>query len=114
MAIEPKRGDIVIAATGSGFGGKPHPFVVLQSDTYPTSTIILAGCSTMVASEPALRPLLEPTTSNGLTQPCRVMVDILVTSPRAKIHRIAGRLSATQIDEVDTALLVVLGLAAAR
>jgi len=111
MTDEPRRGDVVIAATGSGFGGKPRPFIVIQSDGYTTKTILLAGCSTVLESESHIRPYLTLSTTNGLRESCRVMVDVLVTSPRAKIGHVAGYLSSTELAEVDAALLLVLGLA---
>ena len=47
-----KRGDLVTAAAGSGFGGKPRPALILQSDAYPTGNLVLAlVTSSLIAAE---------------------------------------------------------------
>jgi len=111
MADDILRGDVVIAATGSGFGGKPRPFIAIQSDRHRTDRVILVGCTSMIDEALSTRPILIPTLSNGLEMRCQVMTDIPVSSYRNKIHRAIGRLSAIELAEVDAALLLVLGLA---
>jgi len=106
-----KRGDVVIAATGSGFGSKPRPYVVIQSDAFETANVILAGFTTGNSGPADFRPRLHPTKLNGLAEASDVMIDIPVTASRAKVAYVAGRLTAEELAEVDTALLLILGLA---
>jgi mRNA interferase MazF len=109
MSEDIRRGDVVIAATGSGFGGKPRPFVAVQSDRFRTDRLILLGCTSVVDGDSPIRPILTPSASNGLEMRCQVMVDIPVSSHRSKISRVIGRLTATELTDIDSALLIVLG-----
>ena len=105
-----KRGDIVIAATGSGFGSKPRPYVVMQADDLSTATVILLGCTTSRSGAP-LRPVLTPNATNGLLEPSEVMVDVPVTAYREKVSDVVGRLSAVEMVAIESAILIVFGLA---
>lgn len=106
-----KRGDVVVAATGSGFGGKPRPALVVQADQFAAmSTLVLAPfTSELVGSH--IRPRLEPTPSNGLRQRSDVMIDILVTARIEKLGAVIGSLSAEEMALVDRSLMIFLGLA---
>lgn len=106
-----KRGDVVIAATGSGYGGKPRPYVIIQSDDYRTASAVLVGCTSSDDSNVEIRPRLAPSRSNGLAEPSDVMIDIPVTMRRDRIHRVIGSLSAGEMTAIDTALLLFFGLA---
>jgi mRNA interferase MazF len=105
-----KRGDVVIAAGGGGFGGKPRPYVVVQSNDYRATTLILAGCHGLSETRVDIRPLLEPSTQNGLRKVSEVTVDTPVTMRIEKIDQVVGRLSEAELDSVDAALLLILGL----
>jgi mRNA interferase MazF len=59
----------------------------------------------------ALRPQVEPSVSNGLIVPSRLMIDKLMTVRRDKIGKHIGRLSATDMDALDRAIALYLGLA---
>jgi mRNA interferase MazF len=111
MIDDIRRGDVVIAATGSGFGGKPRPFIAVQSDRLRTERVVLVGCTSVIDTGSAVRPTLLPDPTNGLERPCQVMVDLPVSSYRTKISRIIGRLSADELAEIDSALLIVFGFA---
>jgi mRNA interferase MazF len=105
-----RRGDVVIAAGGGSFGGKPRPYVVVQSDDYQTSTLILAGCHSIDEEPTVLRPVLTPTAGNGLKKISEVTIDTLVTMRKAKIDQVVGRLSRQEMSNVDGAMLKILGL----
>jgi mRNA interferase MazF len=107
-----KRGDVVTVATGSGFGGKPRPALVVQADQYQgLSTVVLALITSATEEPPTSRPRLDPDAGNGLHHTSDVMVDILVTAPREKVGAIIGRLDDATMIEIDQTLLVFLGLA---
>ena len=106
------RGDLVLAATGGGFGGKPRPSVIIQADAYAEmeTLVICLLTSDEVENAPTLRIAIPPDEQNNLTKPSWIMVDKIVTAPKIKIARRIGRLAEGQIDRLDQALLVFLGL----
>ena len=107
-----KRGDIVSVATGSGFGGKPRPALILQTDAHADlNTVIVALMTSRSEEAPISRPLVSPDPDNGLRHSSHVMIDILVTAHRNKVGRVIGRLSTGDMTIVQQALLVLLGLA---
>jgi len=110
-----KRGDVVIAAAKGEFGGKPRPYVIVQSDEYDTPRIIVVGCTTAISGEPdSIRPLLLPSNANGLVETCEVMIDNPVTTRRDRVQQVVGALSTNDMDAVERALVLVLGLASGR
>jgi mRNA interferase MazF len=91
-------------AQGHEQGGSRYA-VVVQSDDLPLSTWLVAPTST--GRRPAsFRP--EIRVGDTVT---RVMVEQLsVIDPAKGLGEFAGRLSSTEMREVDSALLAVLGL----
>ena len=106
-----KRGDVVTVATGSGYGGKPRPALVIQADEYALSTVVVALFTGDLVDAPWSRPRFEPDEGNGLAKTSDLMVDILVTAPIAKVGKVVGQLGPEDMVRVDQALLVFLGLA---
>ena len=107
-----KRADVVTVATGGGFGGKPRPALIVQSDEYVTSeTVIVALFTTAVQNVPTTRPLFQPTPENGLLHPSELEADVIVTARRSKVGRVLGSLSRREMARVDAVLAAVLGLA---
>jgi mRNA interferase MazF len=105
-----KRGDVVVAAGGGGFGGKPRSYVVVQSNDHRATTLILAGCHGLGATRVDIRPLLHPSAHNGLRKVSEVTVDTPVTMRIDRIDQVIGRLNEAELDAVDAALLIILGL----
>lgn len=104
------RGEIWSAATGSGFGGKPRPVLVVQSDAFSLApNIIVALFTSVVDGEQRVRPRIEPDAINNLEEASLVQVDILVATPRQKSGRLIGRLTERDQSRVDNALLTFLG-----
>lgn len=107
-----KRGEVWSAATGSGFGSKPRPVVVVQSDVFGrTPNTIVALCETAYGDPDDVRPRIHPDGDNGLEHVSDVAVDLLVTVPERKFGRPIGRLSPRDMQRVETALGVMLGFA---
>ena len=107
-----KRGEIWSAATGSGFGGKPRPVVVVQGDTFgDTPHRIVALCTTATGEPRNIRPRIIPDSVNALEAVSDVAVDILVTVEHDKFGTAIGRLSDGDLARVDQALLLILGFA---
>ncbi len=105
-----KRGDVVIA-TGPGFGTKPRPYVVIQSNDYlALTTLILLPTTSDLADPPSLlRVRLEPDAANGLKEISEVMTDIPVTVRLGKVHQHIGAIGEADMARVEQALLLVLG-----
>ncbi len=103
------RGDLYRLKTPRAAGGHEPAgsryAVVVQSDDLPLSTWLIAPTST--GRRPAsFRPAIE---INGTKT--RVMVEQLtLVDPQARLGEFAGRLTAAEMDAVNTALLAVLGL----
>jgi mRNA interferase MazF len=107
-----KRGEIWSAATGSGFGSKPRPVVIVQGEAFgDTPNVIVALCTSAVADPDDVRPRIQPDPENGLETVSDVTVDILVTVPRRKFGKRFGQLSAADQARVFSALVVMLGFA---
>ncbi|WP_217267818.1 MULTISPECIES: type II toxin-antitoxin system PemK/MazF family toxin [Halomonadaceae] len=89
-----RRGEIVIVSTRGDYE-KPRPALIVQSDLFhehPSAT--LAPITSGIRAElPLFRLDLAPSEFNGLQRPGQVMIDKLVSVPRAKLstpHRAAG------------------------
>lgn len=106
-----KRGDIFTAATGSGFGGKPRPVLIVQADDYCASPrIIVALIESPVPNPPSTRLSIAPSQLNGLAKPSEIAVDLLVTVPWDKFGTHVGEASRYDMQRVDRAMLALLGL----
>jgi mRNA interferase MazF len=110
MAV--KRGDVVLMVA-PGDLGKPRPGVVVQSDELgdSTSTVLICPMSSDIQTSPRLRPVVEPSATNGLRIQSQIMTEKLMPVRRDRIRRVLGSLDPLSVDQLDRALLVVLGLA---
>ncbi|HTV28223.1 MAG TPA: type II toxin-antitoxin system PemK/MazF family toxin [Xanthobacteraceae bacterium] len=106
-----KRGDIVIVSQGEL--GRPRPVVIVQADELSEVTTSYLACpitSTLMERLP-VRPVIRPDANNGLQVQSQIMTDKLFTARRDRVRRVIGTLDAPTREELDRALLVVLGLA---
>jgi mRNA interferase MazF len=107
-----RRGDIVTIAAGGGYGGKPRPAVIVQSDDFAaTASLTVCLLTSHGMNAPLLRLSLRPDSGNGLTAPSWIMVDKIVTVPRAKLGRQVGALASGDLSRLNRALAVFLGIA---
>jgi mRNA interferase MazF len=107
-----KRGEIWTVAAGSGYASKPRPAVILQDDRFDaTDSITICAFTTDPIDAPLFRLLIEPSATNGLRAPCRLMVDKITTVPKAKIGKHLGRLQDADVVRLNRAALVFLGMA---
>jgi mRNA interferase MazF len=105
------RGDIVTVAAGSGFGSKPRPAVIIQSDRFDEiATITLCLFTSTPIELPLIRVAVLPTAENGLSEMSWLMIDKLISVRRSKLGRHIGRLSSDDMAHLDRALLIFLGL----
>ncbi|TAK08848.1 MAG: type II toxin-antitoxin system PemK/MazF family toxin [Rhizorhabdus sp.] len=106
-----KRGDVVTVAAGSGFGGKPRPALILQSDDFAGSTVVLAIITSSTTPEESFRPRIAPSGGNGLRKISDVAVDSLITVRWEKIGSRIGALSEEDLLRVERSLMIFLGMA---
>ena len=107
------RGDIITVAAGGGFGGKPRPAVIIQSDQFgDTATVTLCLFTSTPIELPLIRVRVSPSAENGLSEMSWLMVDKLIAVRRSKVGRHIGLLAAEDMMRLNRALTVFLGLAA--
>ncbi len=106
-----KRGDIVICVL-SGDYGKPRPAVVVQSDLFNSSHASVTVCpiTSNLVDAPLFRLELKPTAANGLVSESQIMVDKLTAIKIEKITQQLGKLAALEINQLDNALKLWLGI----
>lgn len=112
MAGRLSRGDVWTAAGGAEYVGKPRPVVILQDDRFDaTASITVCPFTTNPADVPLARPVVSPTSTNGLASACRLMADKISTIPRASLGRRLGKLDAGDLVALERAVLIFLGFA---
>jgi mRNA interferase MazF len=104
--VEVSRGDIVVVATKGAYTSKPRPALVVQASRFNETHASITVCP--ISSEPVDAPLfrlaLPPGTRTGLRHASQVMIDKIVSVPRAAIGRTVGRCDSDELEAVDDAL----------
>jgi mRNA interferase MazF len=109
--VEVKRGDIVLMVVPSELG-RPRPGVIVQADEFKDlTTIFICPISSDVQPDLPLRPTIEAKPSNGLRLRSQIMTDKMIALRRDRVRRVIGRLDSGTTQQLERALLVVLGLA---
>jgi len=86
--------------------------MVLQDDRFSlTESVTVCPFTTNLTEAPLFRLPVNPSDANGLRLPCSLMVDKIVTVPRAKMGGRVGRLDDEDIVRVKRAVLLFIGLA---
>lgn len=107
-----KRGEVWTAAGGKDYAGKPRPVVIIQDDRFSaTASVTVCAFTTDPTDAPLIRLDIAPSDANGLREPSRLMIDKLTTIARSKLGRRIGRLDPAEIQRVNRAILVFLGIA---
>ncbi len=107
-----KRGDVVLVVVPSELG-RPRPGVVVQADEFneALSTVFICPVSSDLQERLPLRPIIEAQTSNGLRQRSQIMTDKMIALRLDRVRRVIGHIDGETSEQLDRALLVVLGLA---
>ncbi|MBA2401206.1 MAG: type II toxin-antitoxin system PemK/MazF family toxin [Bradyrhizobium sp.] len=106
-----KRGDVVLVVL-QGEPGKPRPGVIVQADELDAlSSTIVCPMSSHIDAANLMRPVVAPTAHNGLLVRTQIMTDKLNTLRHDRVKRIIGTLDPDSCERLDSALLLVLGLA---
>jgi mRNA interferase MazF len=107
-----RRGEIWTAAAGTGYVGKTRPVAIVQDDRFDvTDSVTVCAFTTDPTDAPLFRLRIDPDDTNGLREPCSLMVDKITTVPRSKLGERVGRLSDEELVRLGRAILVFLGLA---
>jgi len=107
-----KRGAIVVVAAKGAYTGKPRPAVVVQSDLFnPTHAgVTVCPITSDCVDAPLFRLTLPEGPRTGLKRISQVMVDKIVSVPRAAITGAIGECDSTEIAAVDDGLRRWLGI----
>ena len=106
-----KRGEIWTVAGGKDYAGKPRSAVVLQDDLFDaTESITVCAITTDPAEAPLFRIRITPNVRNGLKVLSRLMLDKITTVPKNKLGHCIGHLDAKDMERVNQAILIFLGL----
>lgn len=107
-----KRGEIWTSAGGADYAGKPRPSVIVQDDRFGALESVTLVLFTSNDAEALLyRPLIEPSPTNALKEPSRLMADKVMTIPTSKLGQHIGTLSEEDLLRLNRAMLTFLGLA---
>jgi mRNA interferase MazF len=106
------RGDVVVVATRGAYTSKPRPALVVQSDAFNSthSSVTICPITSDCVDAPLFRVPLPEGRRTGLTVPSQVMVDKVVSVPRAAIGRTIGRTAPPELNAVRQALMEWLAL----
>ncbi|HEY1473730.1 MAG TPA: type II toxin-antitoxin system PemK/MazF family toxin [Pseudolabrys sp.] len=106
-----KRGEIWTSASGTDYGGKPRPVVIIQHKHFEIlDSVTICGFTRDPTELPLFRIAIEPSTSNGLDFPSRIMVDKILTVPKIKLGYRIGYLDDGDIARLNQALAIFIGL----
>ena len=103
-----------MVSAAPGDFGKPRPAVVVQSDLFnPThASIVICPITSHPVDAPLFRLTIPPSRTNGLKAESQIMVDKIMAVHRDRIGKRIGRLSDAEMEQVDRALGLWLGIAA--
>lgn len=106
-----KRGDLWTVA-GGVYASKPRPALILQDDLFDgTASVTVAPLTTTLTDAPLLRVRLIAGGYSGLTGDSDVMIDKLTTVRRTHVQKRVGRVTSSQLVDVERVLMTFLGLA---
>ena len=106
------RGAIVVVAAKGAYTNKPRPAVVVQADPFNAThaSVTVWPVTTDCIDAPMFRVGLPPGIRTGLSRVSQVMVDKIVSVPRAAIAREVGRCDPLHLEQIEDALRLWLGL----
>ena len=105
------RGEIWTSASGADYGGKPRSVVIIQHEHFShLDSVTFCGFTRDPTDMPLFRVPIEPTASNGLEFPSRIMVDKILAAPKSKLGYRIGQLDERDIIRLNQALVLFLGL----
>lgn len=108
MAI--KRGNIVVAVHADL--GKPRPAVVVQADIFneTAGTILVCPLTSDITERMPLRPIIQAGANSGLHARSQIMTERMMALRTDRIRGVLGSIDAPTAEQLDRALLILLGL----
>jgi len=93
--------------------GRPRPTVVVQANEVgqTSTTVLVCPITSGVIENLPIRPIVEANAENGLRVRSQVMTDKMFAVPRNRVRSVVGLLGPEIQSRLDSALLLVLGLA---
>jgi mRNA interferase MazF len=87
-----KRGDVVLLVAQADMG-KPRPGVIVQADELgdTTNSILICPMSSDVSEFHLVRPVVEPSATNGLRLRSQIMTDKINALRRDRVRQVLGR-----------------------
>ena len=105
-----KRGDVITVVLQGDFG-KPRPALVIQSDLFQHHpSITLLPITSEQVDTPLFRLNLPANARTGLQKESQIMVDKSQTVSRTRLGPVMGHLSREEMQQVDRAWAVFLGV----
>jgi mRNA interferase MazF len=105
------RGELWTVA-GGVYATKPRPALIFQDDVFAaTDSVTVLPCTSNLVDAPLLRIRISAGELNGLERDSDVMVDKITTVRRQNVMDRVGRVTASQLAEIERSVLVFLGLA---
>lgn len=107
-----KRGDVVAIADPAGdFTGKPRPAVIVQADPFDTlDSVTVCPLTAQDAGEAVTRLPIGPSPELPLDRGSWIVVDKISTVRRNRVGRRIGCLSHAEVQRLNGAIAVFLGL----
>ena len=107
-----KRGEIWTQSGGPGYAGKPRPALIIQSDLLAgTNSVITCLFTSDIGTALPSRISFIPDEANGLHDPSDLMADKITAVSRDKLGTRIGAVSEDEMEQIERALLIVLGFA---
>jgi mRNA interferase MazF len=106
-----RRGTVLLVSPGGAGGRKPRPSIVVQADglDFP-ETITVVPLTTFDSSTPDLKPTFLPDELNGLKEQSSLMIQRIGSVRKSDIGGIIGDMSGEDMERIDAALMLLLGL----
>ena len=101
-----KRGSIVVVAARGPYTGKPRPALIVQSDLFnPThASVTLCPITSDCVDASLFRLTLPPGSRTGLKRVSQVMIDKIISVPRAAVSAEIGQCDTPELEAVDDGL----------
>lgn len=106
-----KRGEIRTVASGPHYASKPRPAVIIQADRFgDLESVAICLFTSDSTTAQSLRIPVYPTKDNGLRDPSWLMVDKIVTVPKAKLGSCIGFMDNATLAEASRIITIFLDL----
>ena len=108
MAV--RRGNIVLVVHADL--GKPRPAVVVQADIFneTAGTILVCPLTSDITERMPLRPIIPAGSDSGLRERSQIMTERMVALRADRIRGVLGSVDTSIAEQLDRALLIILGL----